>query len=77
MLPKMMWLPAGFEVEVRIHNDIARSVEDRETDRAERIEARAEMLSDRAARTTLFAFGLVLVSVGAGGARRAAAGPTI
>ena len=36
---------AGFEVEVRIHNDITRSVEERETDRAERVEARAEMLS--------------------------------
>ena len=41
---------AGFAVEVRIHNDITRSVEERETDRAERVEARAEMLSDRAAR---------------------------
>jgi hypothetical protein len=41
---------AGFEVEVRIHNDITRSVEERETDRADRLEARAEMLSDRAAR---------------------------
>ncbi|MFG1628971.1 DUF3560 domain-containing protein [Kribbella sp. NPDC049227] len=41
---------AGFEVEVRIHNDITRSVEERETDRADRLEARAEMLNDRAAR---------------------------
>ena len=38
---------AGFEVEVRIHNDITPGVEERETDRAERVEARAEMLSDR------------------------------